>query len=351
MDKESKDIIKKLGTALGLVFVVYMITAVLFYYAEKDIDDPQIEGLADAFWWAAVTLSTVGYGDIYPITFLGRAMGVILMIFTVAVLGYVVGEINDAVVNARLRASMGLKKTKLKDHIIICGWTAIGKVAFNELVSSKHPVVVIAENSNEIAAIHSHAGDAEASAVQGDPSTDEALNKANLEGCCTIIVCTDDDTKNLITALNIKQQSEKTRIIASIKREELKNTLKLAGVTYVASPYEMTGRLLASAGFEPEVGKLIEDLTTSTSGYDIQEYSVVDNSPIWGMNFKGAFELIKEQTGALILGISRYIDGTWKVMPNPKDEEVLNKNDNIIVMGNEEETKTLPDYLKTDQGR
>lgn len=351
MDKESKEIIKKLGTALGLVFVVYILSAVIFYYAEKDQDEPQIDELSDAFWWAVVTLSTVGYGDIYPMTTLGRAMGIILMIFTVTVLGYVVGQINDAVVNARLRATMGLKKSKLKNHFIICGWTAIGKIAFKELIASKHSIVVIAEDVNDISTIQSQAGDAEVNVVQGDPSTDEALNNANIAECSTVIICTDDDTKNLITALTIKEKSKETRIIASVKREELKNTLKVAGVTYVASPYEMGGRLIASASFEPEVGTLIEDITTSTSGYDVQQYTIRETSPIVGMDVKRASGNIKDYSGALLVGIAKFVDGNWKMMSNPKDDVVINTNDIVIVLGDEDETGPLTEYLHADQGR
>ncbi len=346
MDKETKTIVKKLGSALGIVLLVYLVGAVGFYYAEEDV-----EHIGDALWWAVVTISTVGYGDFFPVTTVGRIIGVFLMVFIVGVLGYLVGEINDAVVNARLRSSMGLKKAKLTDHFVICGWSSVGKVAFSELMASGHPVVVIAEDTNDISKIKARAGDAEVEAVQGDPSTNKALDNANICAADTIIVCTDEDTKNIITTLSIKEKNPKARIIASVKREELKESLKLAGVEYVTSPHEMGGRLVASASFEPEVGLLIEDMTTSTGGYDLQQYDIKVSCPICGLKVKDASEKLKNEVGSLIVGLVKEVEGRRDLFPNPKDDMTLSEGDTIIVLGNERETSSLSSYLNVHQGR
>jgi len=142
----------------------------------------------------------------------------------------------------------------MKDHFVICGWTPIAKVVFKELVSSGHNIAIVSEKLKDASEIKSMKGDLEVTIVQGDPSVEEMLKMANVGECHTAIVCTVDDTKNLIVSLHIKEMNPNARIIASIQREELKKTLKAAGVTYVASPDEMAGRLVASASFEPEVG-------------------------------------------------------------------------------------------------
>ena len=104
----------------------------------------------------------------------------------------------------------------MKNHFIICGWTQIGKVVFKELVAGKQSVAVISENLEDDSNIKALQGQADISIVHGDPSTDEALNGANIKEASTVVVCTEDDTKNLITSLNIREHNANARVITSI---------------------------------------------------------------------------------------------------------------------------------------
>lgn len=239
----------------------------------------------------------------------------------------------------------------MENHFVLCGWNQIAKIAFKELIASGHRVSVINNDPNETPEIEAMGGDAEVSIVLGDPSTQEALIKANIVKSVAALVCMDEDTKTLITTLHIRANNPTAKIIASIRRKELKKTLKVAGVTFVASPYEMTGRLVASASFEPDVGVFLEDVSTSTSGYDIQQYTIGQQSPIAAVNVKQARELIKQNSGAMLIAIAKLAENDWKLLPNPKNDVIINQNDIVLILGNEEETENLAGYLKAEQGR
>ncbi|MBS3782045.1 MAG: NAD-binding protein [Candidatus Thermoplasmatota archaeon] len=146
-----------------------------------------------------------------------------LIVFTFTFVGAMIGSINDAFNEARKREMLGMDGTDFDDHVVICGWTNIGKVALDELMATKQKTVVITGDEDEIKKIRDAGDEKYIYPVFGD-----------------------------------------------YKNDELKNTLYSTGVTYISFPSEMAGRMVASAAFEPKVARFVEDITTSTSGYDVQ---------------------------------------------------------------------------------
>jgi hypothetical protein len=116
-------------------FVILLIFSAAIYYAEKDyvkyiVKDGQkiedrtsnIKNIEDSFWWAIVTSTTVGYGDYYPVSRLGRFVGILMMFFGIALMGVITGNIASGLVERQLKEGRGLETLKLKNHFIICGW-------------------------------------------------------------------------------------------------------------------------------------------------------------------------------------------------------------------------------------
>ncbi len=238
----------------------------------------------------------------------------------------------------------------MENHFVICGWSSVGKVALSELTHEEFKVAVITDNPAYEAEIKSYSPE-NIKVVLGDPSSDQSLNQAEISKCWNVIICTGDDTKNLIAALNTKKYNPNARIIASIQRQELKKTLKVAGVTFVASPNELAGRLIASASFEPDVARFVEQVTTSMGGYDIQQYSILEGSPFLNQDVKFTKEKLKDLSEALLIAIAKYRDGNWDLVPNPEYNELIEENDIIIILGSDTENEKAERYLGISQGR
>jgi len=173
------------------------------------------------------------------------------------------------------------------------------------------------------------------------------------------VIATDDDTESLIISLNVKEMNPNARIV-SIKNDELKNTLYSAGVTYVSSPSEMAGRMVASAAFEPEVARFVEDITTSTSGYDVQQYIVSSDSFAKGMSAGKFQKKMRSMKGPLLVAIGKYKSEkgkakedpeNWKLITNPSKDIEIKENDIVVVIGNPKENERLAKSLKSKQGR
>ncbi|MFP4050906.1 MAG: NAD-binding protein [Thermoplasmata archaeon] len=133
--------------------------------------------------------------------------------------------------------------------------------------------------------------------MYGDPSKAEILKEAGIDRASVVILCMDDDSKNLITALHIKDRNPSARLIVKTNRSELKETKEIAGVTFVTKPHELSGRLVASAAFEPDVANLIDDITTATNvgGYDLREYVLSNKGTV--KNLSGE---LKEKTNNIV---------------------------------------------------
>lgn len=295
-----------------VVVIVYLGVSLAFYWAE--LTQPCIYAagvgpnchqmaLGDALWWGIVTLSTVGYGDVVPHTLMGRALGAGLMVFQIGFLGYLLSVILGAVTETRLKVLLGSMGADMKGHVVVAGYSAVGKAAVRELMASRQAVAVICESQDEVPLVRELGGENEIFGCYGSVNSEEAFKKANVEQCHAVIFTTEDDTNNLIGALNVRSLYPHVRVVVSVRRIELRRTLKAAGVTYIATPADMGGRLCASAAFRPEVASAVEDLTTATYGADIQEYQVLATSPIAGLALSQAEAKIRGASDCLVVGI------------------------------------------------
>jgi voltage-gated potassium channel len=334
--------------------IVYFGCTLMFYYFEEP---EQGISYTDALWYGVVTLSTVGYGDYFPGTVGGRIAGAILIVYCVCMLGYVMSLISDTVIKARQMEELGMNGTSFKNHIIICGWGNISKVALLEILDAGRQVVVVTEDKDEIPLIREFGNKKTVFVTYGDPSDKKVLDRANMSTANTIVISTKDDTTNLVTVLNIRKMNPKIRIIVSITNDELKDSLDVAGVTYVASPFEMAGRLLASAAFEPEVAKFIEDISSAAESddpddADVQQFTITSNSPLLGKGILDARTILEKKRGGLIVGMGQYNSKRkYDMIVAPEKNIPLKKNDIIIVLGTDRNNQAAQAFLGIKQGR
>lgn len=296
-----------------VVVLAYFAFSLGFYWAENN--EPCLSeyagchstnpSLGDSLWWGIVTLSTVGYGDIVPHTLAGRGFGAALMIFQIGFLGYLLSVILGAVTEARLKALLGTMGTDFRNHVVVVGAGLVGKATIRELLAGGQKVAVVCENQDDVAPTRELGKESDIFVCHGSANSEETLSRANLGDAHAVVFCTEDDTTNLIGSLLTRSLYPKVRVVVSIRRPELRRTLKTAGVTYVASPEDMGGRLCASAAFRPEVALAMEDLTTATYGADVQEYRILPNSPVAHLPLGEAERKVRAATDCLILGIVR----------------------------------------------
>src|SRR5262249_30703952 len=174
-------------------------------------------------------------------------------------------------------------------------------------------------------------------------------DRLNVGEADAVIVAMSDDTKNLIATLNVKAVAPNARLVVALQREELRQTLMAGGVTYIASPNELSGRLVASAAFEPEVAMLLEDLMSSeVGGADMMQYAA---GRLGGHTVGQIREILNDLDGPLMVAVAKRNGNGWDVLPNPPKNMKVETEDEIIVISNADQQGRLEAKYKLSQGR
>ena len=344
-----RKLVKRTYKGVIAIILLALLAGVLFFYFEQGHQGESLS-LFDSIYWAVVTMTTVGYGDFSPVTPIGRLVFIILGTSGVVLWGFLASVVVSLVVESNLSGVFGLDKCNYEDHFVLCGWTTIGQIALEELLMEDRQIAVITNDKDDVATIKRKGNRKKIFPIYGDPSKMDILKQANIEKASVVILCMEDDSNNLITALHIKDMNPSARLIVKTNRSELKETMHIAGVTFVTTPYELSGRLVASAAFEPDVANFVDDITTATDvgGYDLREYIINKKGTV-----KNISKELKNKTNTTLLAIAKKDDGNdkWNLYPNPDQDMLIEPGNSIILLGNDEEFESVEKLLGESSGR
>jgi voltage-gated potassium channel len=342
-----REILSRIWKFLLLFVSVYVVAAVLFYLLDGARSD-----LFNSFYWSIVTISTVGYGDVVPLTVGAKLVAMGTLFLQIFLLGYLISVITTTVNDESQRRALGTLGTDMKNHIIVLGYSDVGRAAVRELLTQDQTVAVVTESPEQVANVRSLGPESRLFVTYGPPADKDILTRVNVAEAHGIVVCTGDDATNMIAALNIRGMAPSVRIVVSVSRPELRETLRTAGVTYVASPSDMGGRLCASAAFEPEVAIALDEITAADVKADMQEYVLRDTTPVSRQTVGEAESVIRSATGCLLVGHARRgPNGEFDATVNPPPELRLRPGDAILVLGQVANTARFRRWFGVDQGR
>ena len=340
------DLLRQILPFLFLFAGVYIAVSLLFYFLEPGA------AFFTSFYWAITTLSTVGYGDVVPTTTSTRLVAMGAMFIQIFLLGYLISVITTAVTSEQEKRATGILGTDMSHHVVVLGYGGVGRAAVRELLAQEQTVAVVAERAEDVPIVRALAPEARLYVTYGPPAERDILVRANVPSAHSVIVCTEDDATNMIAALNVRALAPKVRVIVSISRAELRDTLRTAGVTFVASPADMGGRLCASAAFEPDVADALDDLTQGELRADVQEYLVTETTPISHQTIGEAEKIVREASGCLLIGYARP-DGAGEFLAhvNPEISVRLGPGDALLLIGTVANTRRFRKWYGIDQGR
>jgi voltage-gated potassium channel len=343
-----KGILSRIWKFLLLFVGVWIAAGILFFF----LDGPSHPTLFNSFYWSIVTISTLGYGDILPVTVAAKALTIATLFLQIFLLGYLISVITTTVNEESQRRALGTLGTDMKGHIVVLGYSDVGRAAVRELLIQDQRVAVVADHPEQVSHIRSLAPEDRLFATFGPAADKEILQRVNVAGAHSVIVCMPDDAANMIASLNIRTIAPRARIVVSVSRPELRETLRAAGVTYVASPADMGGRLCAEAAFEPDVATAMEEITAADVNADMQEYLLAESTPISRQTVGEAEKLIRSSTGCLLVGSARAgANGEYDTTVNPPPDLRLQPGDAILVLGSIQNVNRFRRWFGIDQGR
>jgi voltage-gated potassium channel len=287
------------------------------------------------------TITTVGYGEIHPLSHGGQIFSIFLIIGGVGGALYTLTGIMEYVVGGYFRTTLGRRRMKariaqLSGHFVLCGYGRVGQEIARSFKEEGIPFVVI-DNSPESIAQAERAGYLY---LLGDATSDEVLKEAGVERARGLVSAVDSDAENTYVSLSARQLNPGL-FIAARGTEEAETKLKRAGADRVVSPYSIGGRRMAMLALRPAVVDFI-DTVTYGRGRELQleNANIGRNSPLVGLMLGTA----RGQNGITVLAMRKR---GGKLLANPPDEEIIEDGDRLIVIGTK---KRLAALEKTFEG-
>jgi len=262
--------LRALAIRLMLALTLVLTTVAIIYVDREGYRDVNSDGLTllDCFYYAVVSLSTTGYGDITPMTPNARLVNVLLItparvLFLIILVGTTLEVLTD---QYRKGLLVSRWRHKLKDHIIICGYGTKGRAAVSALLETGYDKsrIVVVENRDEAVRQATANG---LVVIEGNATRSAVLNEADVKNCKSVIIATDSDEASVLITLTVRQLTAgQVRIIAAVREQENAALLKQSGAHHVIVSSSTAGRLLGLTTTAPPLIDVVEDLLTPGQG-------------------------------------------------------------------------------------
>ncbi len=315
----------ELLTLLFLLLFIVFTSGIAIYILEAD-KNPKIHTLFDGIYWAIVTISTVGYGDISPVTDVGRGISILIIVSGIAMISFVTSVIVSAFserLNELKEYRIIEQINKNRSFLIICGYGQLSKMFFRQ--NRKHiEHYVIMDNDKERVEKAKKDGYV---AIHENASSFETLSKFDSQYADITILClTSSDVENIYITLNAKSISRKIKVIARVNDPETIDKFKHAGADEILMPNIVANTMIYTAITQPTMYKAIHAILTGKSIANIDEIHVHHSH---GMVEKQIKELDFKSSKLLFIGIQR--EGEF--IFNPPSDEQIQPYDILLVMG------------------
>ncbi len=309
-----------------------VVIALLVLTAVGTVGFHLIEGWSwfDSFYMVIITLSTVGYGEVHPLSFAGRVFCIILIVAGVALVFLIIGAATQALLEFELFKLFGKRRMEhdiasLRDHYIICGAGRVGNSVAYELARKPWPFVMIEATEAGAAAL-----DPKWLVLIGDAASEKTLRQAGIDRAAGLVAAATTDATNIYIVLTARSLNQKLKIIARATELAAEKHLKTAGADVVISPYAAAGHRIAQSFLRPHLLDFL-DITSDRSGTFqmlIEEIRIAPQSLLAGSTVGNSG--IHHKFGIMILAIRR-ADGSTRF--NPEAHEPIQEGDCLIAMG------------------
>ena len=258
-----------------LIAALTLVAVVAIVYVDRDGYTDNSDGsvsLLDAFYYATVTLSTTGYGDITPVSEAARLVNIIAItplrvLFLIILVGTTLEALTES---SRMQIRLSRWRTALKDHTVVIGYGTKGRSAVKTLIAhdtDPSQIVVVDPFPDAVAEANSIG----VAGVVGDATRSEVLGRAEIRRATRVIVAAQRDDTSVLVTLTARQLAPHAAIIVAVREAENAALLRQSGANSVVTSSDAAGRLLGLSSLSPSVGAVMEDLLLSGSGLEMAE--------------------------------------------------------------------------------
>ncbi len=322
---------RRLWLAVGLMITVVLIGTFGYRIIEHT---PWF----DAYYMSLVTLSTVGFGEVIPLSHAGRLFTSFLILFNIGFFTYAISTVTSIFSDLEIHAffydfNMMQRIQKLRQHTIICGYGRHSIEVCKELTKQNMPFVLIEMDPDKAALVRQETNYL---FLQGDATTDEVLQEAGIEHATSLVVTLPSDANNVFVVLTARQINPGLKIISRLNNPSDELKLRRAGANHVVMPEQIGGYYMATLINKPDLVAFFNLISNTGANHVV--FEEIDVARL-KEQFRGcsiAQGAIQTATHIPILGL-RYPDGHYQL--NPAPETVLQSDMQIVVLGDAEQIK------------
>lgn len=298
-----------------------------------------IEGwdLFDSLYMTIITITTVGFKEVHPLSDGGRAFTMVLALLGLGIVLYIVTAGARVVIEGEFQQFLGRRKVEkkiknLRGHYIICGFGRMGRIIAREFSSNGLEFVTIEKEP-----LPEALADSRTLFMQGDATRDEVLLEAGITSAAGLVTVLPTDAENLYVVLTAKGLNPGLRVVARAGEEGSEQKLLRAGADRVVSPYHIGGLRIAHSVIKPAVVDFIEFATKSGNiELQMEEVPVQEGSSVEGRSLDESG--IGRELGVIVVAVKRPGE---EMKFNPTYRSVLKRGDVLIALGEAQRLKEL----------
>ncbi|WP_320676365.1 potassium channel family protein [Prochlorococcus sp. MIT 1300] len=297
--------------------------------------------LGDCLWMVLITITTIGFGEVEPLSAAGRVVTVLIITGGLIVVQLTIQRILRLADSGYFRQLKELRFRRvirrMRDHVIVCGYGRIGQEIAEQLLLEGVPILVVEiDPSRKLAA-----EECGLNVLQADATLDETLLMAGLEKCKSLVATLPNNAANLYVILSAKGLRPECRLIARAESQEAAVKLKLAGASVVVSPYVAAGRTMAATALRPLAVDFMDLLAGSNC--EIEEFRLSSNPELFkNLAHRSLSKLqLGRDSGAMVLAIR---DGS-NLITNPGSNVEISPGQLLVVLGSKSQLTRLRDLL------
>jgi voltage-gated potassium channel len=301
----------------------------------------------DAAYMTVITISTVGYREVYPLSDAGKIFTIVLIISSFGIFVFAISNLTKYLLDGIFRNAFLVRKIKRKiekldKHVILCGYGRNGRQAAFELRDHGKDFVII---ENDPLKLESLEGEGDFLVIEGDATHEDSLLEAGIERASALITTLPNDADNLLIVISALQFNKDLKIISRARDDKTEKKLKRAGATNVIMSDRLGGQRMAKLVVQPDVVEFLEKIMLQSSAdVNLEEISCEEMCEMF--DGKSIRELgIRNKSGANIIGMKK--EGEYIFNPDP--DVLLVKADKLFVLGSPDQIRLMKKILKTGE--
>ena len=329
----------ELLTTFVTMFMMVLIASSLMFYVENQAQPEAFSSIPATMWWAVATLTTVGYGDVYPITILGKFFAGLIAVRSIGIVALPSGILASGLIEEFENLKEGIVgKGDHNNHVLICGWNYLGKEVIENLLSEDakkagiEQIVILADIDRPSQELEKHKN-RNVDFIRANPLDEsDLIIKGCVKTCHSILILPDlksskSDAETLMTLLAIKKINENTFVCVQLLDSNYKSHFNNAGANEVICLDDYGSGIAIGSIISHGLGKVISELITFNSGSEIYKTKKIPGN-FEGKSFRELSMLLSDQNSILIA----IETAEGEVLVNPNKNEKINPGSKLFII-------------------